>query len=101
LHFHRGGPFIAGGGATYIVAQASIPSHNDPSYAKLEASVAQALEWGSTDVAAIRHLLMTDQLQHGVRETIEIGALAAYERPMPSMAEYSQLLSVGMIEVQA
>lgn len=70
-------------------------------YAKLEASVAQALEWGSTDVAAIRHLLMTDQLQHGVRETVEIGALTTYERPMPTMAEYSQLLSVGMIEVQA
>ena len=70
-------------------------------YAKLEASVAQAIEWGSTDVAAIRHLLMTEQLQHGVRETIEIGALTAYERPMPTMAEYGQLLSVGMIEVQA
>jgi hypothetical protein len=52
-------------------------------------------------VAAIRHLLMTEQLQHGVRETIEIGALTAYERPMPTMAEYGQLLSVGMIEVQA
>ena len=50
-------------------------------YAKLEAAVEQALELGCTDVAAIRHLLMTDQLQHAVAEAIEIGALAAYERP--------------------
>lgn len=70
-------------------------------YAKLEASVVQALELGCTDVAAIRHLLMTDQLQHAVAETVEIGTLTAYERPLPTMAEYNQLLSVGMIEVRA
>ena len=35
-----------------------------PAHAKLEASVGQALELGSTDIAAIRHLLMSDQLQH-------------------------------------
>ena len=62
-------------------------------YAKLETAVEQALELGCTDVAAIRHLLMTDQLQHAAGETIEIGALAAYERPLPTMTEYDQLLS--------
>lgn len=70
-------------------------------YTNLEASVVQALELGSTDVAAIRHLLMTDQLQHAVAETVEIGGLTAYERPLPTMAEYNQLLSAGMAEVQA
>ena len=69
-------------------------------YAKLETSVAQAMELGCTDVAAIRHLLMTDELQHAVVSTVEIGALAAYERPLPTMAEYNQLLSVRAIEVQ-
>jgi len=64
-------------------------------YAKLETTVAQALALGCTDVAAIRHLLMTDELQHAVITTVEIGALAAYERPQPTMAEYNQLLSVG------
>ena len=70
-------------------------------YAKLEASVVQALELGCTDVAAIRHLLMTDELQHAVGDVIDIGVLAAYERPLPTMTEYNQLLSAGMTEVQA
>jgi hypothetical protein len=63
-------------------------------YAKLEASVTQALVLGCTDVAAIRHLLMSDGLQHAATITVEIGILAAYERPMPTMAEYNQLLTV-------
>ncbi len=70
-------------------------------YAKLEASVVEALELGCTDVAAIRHLLMADQLQHASQQTIEIGMLAAYERPLPTMTEYNQLLSAGRIGVQA
>jgi transposase len=71
------------------------------SYAKLEASVTQAMQLGCTDVAAIRHLLMSDELQHAVVTRIEIGALAAYERPLPTMAEYNQLLSEPKLEVQA
>jgi hypothetical protein len=71
------------------------------SYAKLEAAVEQALELGCMDVAAIRHLLMTDQLQHPVAEVIEIGALAAYERPLPTMAEYDQLFSSANSAVQS
>lgn len=70
-------------------------------YAKLETAVAQAMDLGCTDVAAIRHLLMSDELQHAVVTTVEIGALAAYERPLPTMVEYNQLLSVGEIEVPA
>lgn len=70
-------------------------------HAKLEASVDAALELGCTDVAAIRHLLMTDQLQHAAQQTVEIGVLAAYERPLPTMIEYNQLLTAGMNEVQA
>ena len=66
-------------------------------YAKLETAVAQAMELGCTDVAAIRHLLMTDELQHAVVTTVEIGALAAYERPLPTMAEYNQLLTIEVL----
>ena len=69
-------------------------------YAKLEASVGQALELGSTDIAAIRHLLMSDRLQHAAAGSVEIGALSAYERPLPSMAQYDQLLLSSGIEVQ-
>ena len=72
-------------------------------YTKLEAAVSQSLELGCTDVAAIRHLLMTNQLQHAATEVVEIGALAAYEGPLPTMAEYNQLLSGTAVtmEVQA
>ncbi len=63
-------------------------------YAKLESSVARALVLGCTDEAAIRHLLMSDGLQHAAATTVEIGVLAAYERPLPTMAEYNQLLTM-------
>jgi hypothetical protein len=61
-------------------------------YENLTAAVEQALDLGCEDVAAIRHLLMSDQLQHTVGEPIEIGALSAYERPLPTMIEYDRLL---------
>lgn len=48
-------------------------------YAQLAAAAEHALHLGCADVDTIRHLLMSDQLQHGVAETIEIGTLAAYE----------------------
>jgi transposase len=72
-------------------------------YMKLEAAVVQSLELGCADVAAIRHLLMTNELQHAAVEVVEIAALAAYERPLPTMAEYNQLLSGTAVtmEVQA
>ena len=46
-------------------------------YEKLRTAVEQALDLGCEDVAAIRHLLMSDQLQHTVGEPIEIGVLSA------------------------
>jgi hypothetical protein len=70
-------------------------------HAQLAAAVAQALELGCADVAAIRHLLLTDQLQHAIPEPVEIGVLAAYERPLPTMIEYDRLFSGTMQAVQA
>ena len=69
-------------------------------HARLEASVVAALELGCMDVAAIRHLLMSDQLQHAAHQRVEIGVLAAYERPLPTMIEYNQLLTGEISEVQ-
>jgi hypothetical protein len=43
---------------------------------------------------------MSDQLQHAAAGSVEIGALSAYERPLPTMAQYDQLLSGSAIEVQ-
>ncbi len=65
-------------------------------YGKLTSAIEQALDLGCGDVAAIRHLLMSDQLRHAAGEAIEIGALAAYERPLPSMIEYDQLFSSNL-----
>ncbi|WP_051979314.1 hypothetical protein [Edaphobacter aggregans] len=70
-------------------------------YARLTTAVEQALDLGCADVAAIRHLLLSDQLQHAVGEAIEIGALSAYERPLPSMIEYDRLFSSNVQAVQA
>jgi len=67
---------------------------------QLAAAVEQALGLGCADVAAIRHLLMADRLQHAVPEPVEVGSLAAYERPLPSMIEYDRLFS-GALEVRA
>jgi hypothetical protein len=75
----------------WLRSSAWVASSATPSWKQ---SVAQAMALGCTDVAAIRHLLMTDELQHAAVTTVEIGALAAYERPLPTMAEYNQLLTI-------
>ena len=69
-------------------------------YGELEGCVDQALKLGSTDTAAIRHLLMSDQLQHAAAQPMEVGTLSAYERPLPTMSQYDQLLPSSVIEVQ-
>jgi len=70
-------------------------------YEKLTGAIEQALDLGCRDVAAIRHLLQAHQLQHAVSEAIEIGALSAYERPLPSMIEYDRLFSGNLQAVGA
>ncbi len=70
-------------------------------YAKLTTAIEQALYLGCADVAAIRHLLMSDQLRHTVGETLDIGSLSAYERSLPTMIEYDQLFSASVRAVQA
>jgi len=51
---------------------------------------------GCHDGAAIRHLLTAEQLNRPVIAAIEIGALARYERPLPVMTGYDQLLSSAL-----
>lgn len=59
----------------------------------LRAAVEQALSLGCHDVAAIRHLMLADHLDRPTIIAIDIGSLARYERPMPVMNSYDQLLS--------
>jgi transposase len=70
-------------------------------YAKLTTAIEQALDLGCADVAAIRHLMISDQLRHIVGEALDIGSLSAYERPLPTMIEYDQLFCGNVQAVQA
>jgi transposase len=62
---------------------------------RLRAAVETALELGSNDAAAVRHLLAADDLRRAVREPLPLEALSGYERPMPAVAHYDALLGAG------
>ena len=59
---------------------------------QLRGAVDQALSLGCQDVAAIRHLMITAQLNRPAVEAIDIGLLSRYERPLPVMSGYDKLL---------
>jgi hypothetical protein len=60
---------------------------------RLRAAVAATLEHGACDVAAVRYLLTEASLHKAHPETIDVGALACYDRPLPDLADYDTLLS--------
>jgi len=61
----------------------------------LEKAIAQALELGCTDAAAVRYLMQTSELTHRPVELLELPNLARYEQPLPRITSYDQLLSHG------
>ncbi len=64
-------------------------------YARLQAAVAQALAWGCADPAAVRYLLTAETLDHPPPVAVDVGPLAAYDRPQPSVRAHDQLLVSG------
>lgn len=64
-------------------------------YERLKAAVAQALECGCTDAAAVRHLMQAGALNHQVVAALEITGLEQYERRLPEVASYDWLLGGG------
>ena len=62
---------------------------------RLRQAIETALETGCTDAAAVQHLLHSPDLHRPVCEAMEIGALERYQRPLPVMNEYDQLLAMG------
>lgn len=71
-------------------------------WGRLRSAVEQALSLGCHDVAAIRHLMIAEHFDRPTVEPIDIGPLARYERPLPVMSGYDQLLShTELPEVQA
>jgi hypothetical protein len=62
-------------------------------YEKLRQAVESALAMGSYDVATVRYLMTAEQLDRTRPEPLDVGALSCYERPLPVMTDYDQLLS--------
>ena len=73
---------------------------------RLGQAVGKTLEMGSSDPAAVRYLMMTDgsERQAGKGgaptrlEASELGALVQYERPLPNVQDYDQLLRGEVIQ---
>jgi transposase len=61
----------------------------------LRRAIEAALETGCTDIAAVQHLVHAPFLNRPVCEVMEIGSLERYQRPVPVMTEYDQLLTAG------
>ena len=62
---------------------------------KLRTAIERALGMGCGDSAAVRHLLTTHELTHitpAPLDTPDIAALSAFERPLPTVTDYDQLL---------
>ena len=62
--------------------------------AALRSAIETALALGAGDSAAVRHLLARPSLEHDRSVHVEIGALAAFERPLPELGDYDLLLAV-------
>lgn len=62
----------------------------------LRRAIETALELGCGDSAAVRHLLTAPDLAHPAIAPLAIGSLAQFERPLPVVTEYDQLLAGGV-----
>jgi Mu transposase, C-terminal domain len=62
---------------------------------RLQQAVEKALALGCTDAAAVRHLLTATELGRPRTELLELNGLERYERPLPQMNEYDQLLGIS------
>jgi transposase len=65
-------------------------------YARLREAVEEAIAYGCTDPSAVRYLMHAAALSRPVRETVDIGELARYERPLPTLTAYDELLEGRM-----
>jgi hypothetical protein len=61
-------------------------------HARVREAVETALSAGCSDVAAIHHLLCSENLAHERTTGIELGALERYERPLPVLTDYDCFL---------
>jgi transposase len=59
---------------------------------RLRAAITTAVSLGACDVAAVRYLLGEAALHKPLPMAVDVGELARYDRPMPSVADYDTLL---------
>lgn len=64
-------------------------------YDRLAQAIATALELGCSDVEAVRYLLTAGTLKRPRPEPVDTSLLAGYERPLPTLSEYDQLLTMA------
>src|ERR1017187_9535952 len=62
---------------------------------RLQQAGEKALGLGCTDAAAGRHLLTATELRRARNQLLELNGLERYQRPLPLMNEYDQLLSIA------
>jgi transposase len=65
-------------------------------HTRLREAIEFSLALGCYDVAAIRHLLTAEELKHERTDSLFFGELSCFERPLPVMTDYDQLLSPGV-----
>ena len=59
---------------------------------RLRLAVEKALALGCSDSAAVRYLMTAGELGPAQRQTLAVGELARFERPLPNLSNYDQLL---------
>ena len=59
---------------------------------RLRTAVATTVSLGACDVAAVRYLLTEAGLHKAQPDPVDVGALARYDRPLPTTADYDVLL---------
>ena len=60
---------------------------------QIRTAVEEAIALGCADAAAVRHLVEAADLTHALSALVELGALARFERPLPTIIDYDGLLS--------
>jgi IstB-like ATP binding protein/Mu transposase, C-terminal domain len=66
-------------------------------YARLRAAVESVLALGCGDEAAVRYLMLIEPEDHRPQEALEVGWLNRYERSLPVVNDYDQLLAAGAV----
>lgn len=64
-------------------------------YDQLRSAVDAAEELGCSDVGAVLYLISASKLKRKAPELVDIGDLARYERPMPTLKNYDLLLEAA------